>query len=96
MLNDRTLQALRLRGFTVQEILMIERMANDAAKHNQAFRDPARRRLDTEAVMHAAVGGDPLAAKLAPLLRDRRGIKVDNALLRASIVLGERLRVDML
>lgn len=96
MLNDRTLQALRLRGFTVQEILQIERLARDASLHRTALRDPSRRRLDTEAIMHAAAGGDPLAAKLAPLLRDRRSIRVDHALLRASVVLGERLRADML
>jgi hypothetical protein len=47
-------------------------------------------------VIHAAAGGDPLAAKLAPLLRECHDIRVDGALLRASIALGERLRADML
>jgi hypothetical protein len=96
MFTDRTLQSLRLRGFTVQEILLIERLANDASRHAAAARDPSRRRLDTEAVIHAAAGGDPLAAKLAPLLRECHDIRVDGALLRASIALGERLRADML
>lgn len=94
MLSKTTITMLRQRGFTAGEISRIAALAEEAHSRPECA-DARRRRLDTEAVLHAAAGGDPLAAKLAPVVgRHGHGL-ADSALLDATVALGERLRVHM-
>ncbi|MCA1941188.1 MAG: hypothetical protein LDL26_09340 [Caenispirillum bisanense] len=88
MLTQKTLHTLRRRGFSPGEISRIEQLATARCGRTG-------RRLDAEAVTHAACGGDPLALKLAPLVREHRPEALDPALIDACIALSERMRADM-
>lgn len=96
MLTQKTLHTLRVRGFTAHEIREIEHLAEAALHHDGAGHPDARRcRLAAERVSHAACGGDPLALKLVPLVRERPGAGLDPALVDACAALGERLRAEL-
>lgn len=96
MLTQKTLHTLRVRGFSPREIREIEHLAEEAVRHAaDRHPDPRRRRLDAELVGHAACGGDPLALKLAPLVRERTDDGLDPALVDACSALGERLRAEL-
>lgn len=88
MLTQKTLHALRIRGFTAAEIAQIQHLASRAPVGSD-------RRFHAAMVTHAACGGDPLALKLAPLVRDPTGQALDPALIDACMALGERLRAHM-
>lgn len=87
MLTQKTLHTLRIRGFSQAEIAQIETLAAKGARSGRGF--------DPELVAHAACGGDALALKLAPLVRERRAAGLDPALIDACTALGDHLRAPM-